>query len=173
MKLTAGTRWYELCRIHGEITIKFLTIKLNVMTLVKFQRPKTSFSLMDEFLKEMPKLFGDVFAANQTSFVPVNIIETKDAYQIEVVAPGMEKNDFNVSIEKDILTISGEKQDEVKEENEKLIRSEYHYRSFKRSFTLDENVDAEKIDAKYLNGVLTLNLPKRVEVKASKAIEVK
>jgi HSP20 family protein len=143
------------------------------MTLVKFNRPETSFNLVDEFLKEMPKLFNDEFPSNRMSSVPVNIKETKDAYELEVVAPGMDKNDFNVTIEKNILTISSAKKNEVKEENEKRIRSEYHYSSFKRSFTLDENVDAEKIDAKYLNGVLTLNLPKKVEVKTSKEIQVK
>ncbi len=66
-----------------------------------------------------------------------------------------------------MLTISAEKKNEVKDENEKQIRSEYSYRSFNRSFTLDEKIDAEKIEAKYLNGVLTLNLPKKAEVKAS------
>jgi HSP20 family protein len=143
------------------------------MTLVKFNRPNPSLSLMEEFLKEMPKLFGDDFAANQPSFIPVNIKETKDAYQLEVVAPGMDKDDFAVNIEKNILTISADTKSEVKEEDQKQIRREYHYRSFKRSFTLDENVDAEKIEAKYLNGVLTLNLPKRIEVKTSNKIEVK
>jgi len=128
---------------------------------------------MEEFLKEMPKLFGDDFTANPTSFVPVNIKESKDAYELEVVAPGLDKNDFSVNIEKNMLTISAEKKTEVKEEDQKQIRNEYHFRSFKRSFTLDENVDAEKIDAKYTNGVLTLNLPKRVEVKTSSKIEVK
>src|SRR5262245_10157065 len=126
------------------------------MTSVKFNRPGSSINLVADILKEMPNLFGDEFVANQTNFIPVNIKETKDDYQLEVVAPGMDKNDFNVNIEKNILTISAEKKTEVKEEDKKQIRKEYHYRSFKRSFTLDENVDAEKIDAKYLNGVLTL-----------------
>ena|SRR5215471_17689141 len=143
------------------------------MTLVKFNRPNNSYSLVEEFLKEMPKLFSDEFTANATSFIPVNIKETNDAYQLEVVAPGMDRNDFSVNIEKNILTISAEKKSEVKEEDQKQIRREYHFSSFKRSFTLDENVDAEKIDAKYSTGVLTLNLPKRVEVKTSNKIEVK
>jgi HSP20 family protein len=65
------------------------------------------------------------------------------------------------------LTISAEKKDEVKKENEKQIRREYSYRSFKRSFTLDEKIDATNIEASYINGVLTLNLPKKEVVKAS------
>ena len=84
-----------------------------------------------------------------------------------MVAPGFEKNDFNVNIDKSILTVSAEKKNELKDENEKQIREEYSYRSFKRSFTLDEKIDSEKIDAKYANGILTLNLPRKAEVKAS------
>ena len=112
-------------------------------------------------------MFKDDFGSSLKNFVPVNIRESKEAYQLEVVAPGFEKNDFNINLEKSILTISAEKKNEVKEESEKQIRKEYHYRSFKRSFTLDEKIDAEKIEAKYVNGVLTLNLPRKVEVKAS------
>ena len=142
------------------------------MTLVKFA-PSKAFSLMGDFLNDLPKSFRDDFAGNGNVFVPVNIKETKEAYQLEVVAPGMDKNDFNVNIEKNILTVSGEKKNEVKDENEKQIRREYSFRSFKRSFTLDETIDAEKIEATYANGVLMLNLPRKEEVKTSKAISVK
>ena len=83
------------------------------------------------------------------------------------MAPGFEKTDFKVNIDQDILTISAEKQEETKNENDKQIRKEYSYRSFKRSFTLDEKIDASGIEAKYVNGVLTLNLPKKEQVKAS------
>ena len=77
-----------------------------------------------------------------------------------------EKADFKVNLEKNLLTISAEKNDVVNEK-EKLIRREYSFRSFKRSFTLDEKIDATNIEASYVNGVLTLNLPKKVAVKAS------
>ncbi len=66
-----------------------------------------------------------------------------------------------------MLTISAEKKEEVKEENQKQIRREYNYNSFKRSFTIDEKIDATNIEASYNNGVLTLNLPKKEEVKVS------
>jgi HSP20 family protein len=90
-----------------------------------------------------------------------------------VVAPGFEKTDFKVNIDQDVLTVSAEKKEEVKENAEnaaktdKQIRREYSFRSFKRSFTLDEKIDAGGIEAKYNNGVLTLNLPKREVVKGS------
>jgi HSP20 family protein len=143
------------------------------MTVVKLNnKPANGFSLLDNFFNEIPTLFRDDFASYQKDFVPVNVKEIKDAYQIDVVAPGFEKNDFRINLDKNVLTISAEKE-EVKKEDEKQIRNEYKYRSFKRSFTLDEKIDAEKIDAKYLNGVLTLNLPKKEEVKiAAKEISV-
>ena len=138
------------------------------MTLVKFNtRPANGFNLLDGFLNELPAFFKDDFGARAQGFIPVNVKETKDAYQLEVVAPGFEKNDFNINLEKNILTVSAEKKSETENKDEKQIRKEYSYQSFKRSFTIDEKVDAEKIEAKYVNGVLTLNLPRKEEVKAS------
>jgi HSP20 family protein len=140
------------------------------MTLVKFnQKPfEGSFNnFVDDLIAGFP-----VFSKNESNqawkgFVPVNIKETVKNYSIDVVAPGFEKTDFKISLDQQILTISAEKQNEVKSEDEKQIRKEYSYRSFKRSFTLDEKTDGAAIDAKYVNGVLTLNLPKKEEVKTS------
>jgi HSP20 family protein len=138
------------------------------MTIVKFNnKPSNGFGLLDNFFNDFPTLFKGDFASNFRNFAPVNIKETKDAYELEVVAPGFEKNDFNINVEKNMLTISAEKKSEANKEDEKQIRNEYSYRSFKRSFTLDEKVDSEKVEAKYVNGVLTLNLPRKMEVKAS------
>jgi HSP20 family protein len=138
------------------------------MTLVKFNnRAANGFNLLDGFLNELPTFFKDDFGVKAQGFIPVNVKETKDAYQLEVVAPGFEKNDFNINLEKNILTVSTEKKSETENKDEKQIRKEYSYQSFKRSFTIDEKVDAEKIEAKYVNGVLTLNLPRKEEVKAS------
>jgi HSP20 family protein len=138
------------------------------MTHVKFShRPfeKSFNNLMDDLFSELPVLYKN--GSNQSGFVPVNIKDKEKSYQVEVVAPGFEKNDFKVNIDQDLLTISAEKKDEAKNENEKQIRREYSYRSFKRSFTIDEKIDAAGIEAKYVNGVLTLNLPKKEQVKAS------
>ena len=138
------------------------------MTLVKLNnKPANGFSLLDNFFNEIPTFFRDDFSSYAKDLIPVNVKETNDAYQLEVVAPGFEKNDFKINLDKDVLMVSTEKKNEVKEGNGKQIRTEYSYRSFKRSFTLDEKVDSEKIEAKYVNGILTLNLPKKVEVKAS------
>ena len=140
------------------------------MTHVKFNRKpfEGNFnSLVDDLFTELPVLFKNEF--NQTlrkDFIPVNVKETEKNYQLEVVAPGFKKTDFKINLDQNLLTISGEKKNEVKE-NEKQIRGEYNYHSFKRSFTVDEKIDATRIDANYVNGVLTLNLPKKEEVKAS------
>lgn len=138
------------------------------MTVVKFNnKPANGFNLLENFFNEIPTFFKDDFGVKPQGFIPVNVKETKDAYQLEVVAPGFEKNDFNINLEKNILTVSAEKKSETEKKDEKQIRKEYGYQSFKRSFTIDEKVDAEKIEAKYVNGVLTLNLPRKEEVKAS------
>jgi HSP20 family protein len=147
------------------------------MTLVKFNRPVTkSFSnLVDDFFGEVPALFNESFNKSVSNvFVPVNVKESEANYQLDVVAPGFDKNDFKVSVDGNLLTVSAERKTEEKKENEKQVRNEYRYRSFKRLFTLDEKTDAAGIDAKYINGVLTLNLPKKAEVKeAVKEISVK
>lgn len=143
------------------------------MTHLKFSRKpiETTFnSLVDDLFGEMPVLFKNGNGNNQLQwrgFAPVNIKEDGKSYILDVVAPGFEKADFKVNVDQNILTISAEKKNEVKEENEKQIRREYSYQAFKRSFTLDEKIDDGGIDAKYVNGILTLNLPKKEEVKTS------
>lgn len=141
------------------------------MTLVKLQnRPvqKSFNNFMDDFLATVPSILGNDFVTpNFRSFTPVNIKETENDYVLDVVAPGFQKEDFKINLENNTLTISVEKKEETENQNEKFIRKEYKQQSFKRSFTIDENVDAENISAKYVNGVLTLNLAKKQEVKPS------
>jgi len=147
------------------------------MTLVKFNRPvsRNFGNLVDDFFSEVPALFNESFNKSVSNvFVPVNVKESEGSYQLDVVAPGFDKGDFKVNVDRNILTVSAEKKAEEKKENEKQVRNEYKYRSFKRSFTLDEKTDAAGIEASYINGVLTLNLPKKAEVKeAVKEISVK
>jgi len=140
------------------------------MAHVKFnlQPFERSFNnLVDELFTELPVVFKNDFnKADWKGFVPVNVKESVSSFEMDLVAPGFTKEDFKINLENNILTVSAEKKDEVKEENEKQIRKEYSFKSFKRSFTVDEKIDATNIDAKYINGVLRLNLPKKVEVKA-------
>jgi HSP20 family protein len=138
------------------------------MTQVRFTNKPLGQSFnnfMDDFLATVPSIIREDFVPVKGA-IPVNIRETETAYLLEVIAPGMEKDLFRVNLENNILTIEGEvKKEEAKEE--KQVRREYRFQSFKRSFTVDENIDAEGISAAYVNGVLTLNLPKKAAVKPS------
>jgi HSP20 family protein len=98
-----------------------------------------------------------------TGRVPVNIRETDKSYEMEVVAPGLRKEDFNVNISDNMLTVSFEHKQENNEENKQngYLRKEYRMQSFSRSFNLDDTIDAEKISAQYNDGVLRLSLPKK------------
>jgi HSP20 family protein len=94
--------------------------------------------------------------------VPVNIYETDAAYELQVVAPGLKKEEFKISVEKNVLTVSFEHKEENKEQKEgKVLRSEYSFRSFKRSFTLNEKIETSGINAKYTDGILEVTLPKK------------
>ena len=141
------------------------------MTHSKFQNrnyDRSFDNMVDELFNGFPVLFNEGDSSlSKNGYVPANIKETAANYLLELVAPGFEKNDFKVNLDDKILTISAEKKTEVRNENEKQIRREYNYRSFKRSFTIDEKIDATGIEASYVNGVLVLNLPKKVEVKQS------
>ena len=146
------------------------------MTYVKLNnRPfeKSITNLVDDLIGGLPGLYNDGYKSlYKQSFVPVNINENELSYSIEVIAPAFDKTDFQVSLDDNILTISAEKKQEAENTTkEKQIRKEFSFRSFKRSFTIDEKIDATKIEASYVNGVLRLNLPKKAEVK-QKATEI-
>jgi len=132
------------------------------MTYVKFNQPamKTLDSFLDTLLNEVPSVQGKSF-----NFPPVNISETKDLYELELNVPGRNKEDFKITVDKNILTVSFDKKEETKDENKKQIKKEFSLQPFKRSFTLDEKIIAENIAAKYENGLLVLSLPKKEEVK--------
>jgi HSP20 family protein len=139
------------------------------MTLVKVNNPitKTFDGLMNDLFNDLPATFGKTFREDVFNFPPVNIVENTNAYQLEVAAPGLEKTDFNVKLDGNILTISTDKKEVVKSETEKIIRKEFTNKAFKRSFTLDEKIDAAAIEAKYENGILTFTLPKKEIAKAA------
>jgi HSP20 family protein len=121
-------------------------------------------NLVDELFYEIPATLGREWNA---AFPPVNIYETKDAYHLELSAPGRSKEDFSLNIENGLLTISFEKKEEAKTEDFKTVRKEFSFKGFKRSFNLDERIDTAAIQAKYENGVLKLYLPKKEQSKES------
>ena len=106
----------------------------------------------------------------------VNIMETKDEFNVSLAVPGMKKEDFKIDLDGNMLTISCEKEEKKEQKEAKYTRKEYNYSSFSRSFTLPEGVNREKIDAHYEDGILKMTLPKKEEVKkltSSKHISVK
>jgi len=109
---------------------------------------------------------------NNISQPSVNVIETDDDYRIEVAAPGLAKEDFDVNIEDNSLTISAEVKTEGTETTDKYTRREFNYSSFKRNFNLPDTVNVKDIAAGYENGVLTLTLPKREEAKPQPARKI-
>lgn len=104
-----------------------------------------------------------------TSLMPLmNIEENKDAYKISVELPGMEKNDIDIQIKDNVLTISGEKKEETKSDEGTFYRRERRFGKFSRSINLPNDINVDGIDAEYKNGVLTLTLPKTEEAKPKK-----
>ncbi len=145
------------------------------MTLVKFNPEKKNSSLLPGFNDIFESVLGDTFFSDRRlSSVPaVNISESGEEYHIELAAPGLKKEDFRVSVEKDILTISTEQRTESNNEGKTYNRREYSYSAFTRSFTLPESADVDRIQASYTDGILKLNLPKKEEAKAvSRQIEI-
>lgn len=128
-------------------------------------------SLVDAF-------FGDDFLSNfiegrnQGTLPAVNISENKEEFTIEVAAPGLDKKDFSVDLSNNMLTISSQKEFSNEEKNEKVLRREYSYTSFKRSFSLPESAESNKIKASYKDGILIVTVPKREEAKEKPARQI-
>ncbi len=129
------------------------------MTVIK-RNYNTTDSLLDELFS------GLTPSVNRGQNIPVNITEDGESFNLDVIAPGLRKEDIKVSFEDGLLTISyDKKQDEVKQDKVKKHREEFVLSNFKRSFSIDEKIAVEKINAKYDNGILSLHLPKKEEVK--------
>ena len=143
--------------------------------LMSYNRPNTFSSLLDDvFNRSIMDFVGNDMMQSSPM---VNIIEHEDNYTVEVAAPGMKKEDFDVQIVKDNLVIKGEKKQESEDKDSKgnFTRREFNYQSFTKRYTLSEDINRDSVDAKYENGVLHIVLEKvRDEVKpeAVKRIEI-
>lgn len=108
------------------------------------------------------------------SMPAANIKETEKNYHIELASPGMNKEDFKIEVDEDLLTIRSEKESDKEENSSRYTKREFNYTSFVRSFRLPEEVDSENISAKYEGGILQLEIPKRaVEEKKVRKIDIK
>lgn len=106
------------------------------------------------------------YSQENTTLPSINIKETENDFVVEMAAPGMEKKDFKVEVDKGVLSISSEiKSEKEEKEADSYTRREFNYQSFCRSFSLPTSADSEKICAKYENGILKVHIPKREEAK--------
>ncbi len=125
----------------------------------------------------MPDIFNDGFFsgfADKTNSMPaVNIRENEKSYLLDLAIPGIDKKDLKIDINEDVLTISSETKNETEESNDGYRRKEFSYSSFCRNFYIPENVNRDKIEANYKDGVLAVSLPKQEEEKNKITREIK
>jgi len=127
-------------------------------------------SVFDDFFKPWNEWFDKSgFPVRMMNLPAVNITEHKDEYQVSLAAPGLKKDDFHIDVDGNMLTISSEKEENKEEKDKKFTRKEYNYSSFSRTFTLPEEINKEKIEARYEEGVLKLSLPRKEEAKKTEA----
>jgi len=129
-------------------------------------------NLMDEFVN---KGLHDVMGGSvwKHNYPAVNLRETENSFVIELAAPGLEKQDFKIHVENGQLSVSASKESSAETKNDSYHRQEFNYRSFRRSFQLPENADADKTGATYHNGVLSVTIEKKAVIRNEKVIEVK
>lgn len=139
------------------------------MTLTKIAPrafEQTFNNLASDLLFHTPSLYRNG-ATNRTAMTqaPANIVKNETGYELQLVAPGFEKEAFEVQLEKGLLTVSAAHKSEENEQKENIVRREFQLASFKRTWTLGESIDADGIVARYQNGILSLQLPLKAEVK--------
>lgn len=142
------------------------------MTLVKFNNRTRNTA--PYFNNVFDSLFNEAINKNLTiNKVPgVNILETEADYKIELAAPGLTKEDFQINLKKNNLSVWAEKKAGEAEDKKEYTRKEFDYYSFARSFVLPESVDADKISAEYVNGILNITIGKDVAKSQEKEIKV-
>lgn len=150
------------------------------MSLIKFKDNSTRAL---ETGRIFPPVFSDLFdsffgnelmTGEMTNWVPsVNISETNNDFKIDVAVPGLTKEDFKIEIDNDVLSITGERKEETKDENTRYTRREFSYGAFKRSFNLPETAEGEGINAHFENGILAITIPKKDEAKRKPTKEIK
>lgn len=129
--------------------------------------PSTFSNLVDRFFSE------SVARSGGSSFVPkVDIIENEKSFEINFAVPGLNKDDFNIELKDNYLTVSGERKLTNEKKDKNFHSIETNYGSFSRSFSLPENVDATKAEAKYNNGILELTIPKDEKKELKQSIKV-
>jgi len=117
--------------------------------------------MLNDFFRPWSDFPGGSVWNKMQNLPAANVVELADRFKISLAAPGLTKDDFNIDVDTHTLTVSSEKEEKKESAEENFTRKEYNYSSFSRSFNLPEDVQAEKISARYINGVLELDLPKK------------
>jgi HSP20 family protein len=146
------------------------------MTLVKFNNGHKANAVNPWFGDVFDAIVNDSFLSDRlvTKVPAVNIAETENGFHVELAAPGLQKEDFKINLDKNVLSVSVEKKSETTDGGKKYSKREYSYQSFVRSFTLPESADQTKIEAEYTDGILKLEIAKKEEAKIqSREITIK
>ncbi|WP_447766715.1 Hsp20/alpha crystallin family protein [Sphingobacterium faecium] len=122
--------------------------------------------MFNDFNRELLNWGNSNYSSTSTTVPSVNIKEDVDTFEVEVAAPGMSKDDFKITLDGNLLTISSAKEEKNEEKRDNYTRREFSYQSFQRSFELHRDVvDQDNIEARYDNGLLRLTIPKKEEAK--------
>ena len=136
------------------------------MTLVKFNptHPDSFNSFVENiFGKTMNELFD--LTANYGTIPSVNISDNGSVYKVELAAPGLNKENFGIEVNNNVLTIQYKQEEKAEEQNQRFYKREFNFTAFKRAFSLPKNANLEAITASYQNGVLAIEVPKKEEFK--------
>lgn len=141
------------------------------MIITRTYPSKVASNVFNELLNSLQPNWE--LAGQNNGNVPVNILETEGGYQIQFNVPGRQKEDFTINLDRNLLSVGYEKKENEEATGQKFLRKEFAFNNFKRTFSVDNKINTEAIEAKYENGILSLFLPKKEEVKtAPKQISV-
>ncbi len=145
------------------------------MTMLTVKRKPNSIPAMMH-LFDLANSFSTPYAGHKGSFLPaVNVSETEKGFTMEFAVPGFEKSHFTVQMEKETLIVSAKKESTQETQEKNYTRKEFTFGNFERRFTIPETVDADNIQASYINGILHVELPKKTNpaTEVKKHIEIK
>lgn len=137
-------------------------------------RRNTQPTVADLFSNFFENDFVDRFDRSLKVSPKTNIHENEKSYEVNLMVPGFDKNDFSINIENDVMTVSAHREEKkVEKDEKKVVFSEFRVEDFERSFTLSKDVDSNSIEASYENGILQLNIPKKKEAIIKKLVKIK
>ncbi|WP_319502752.1 Hsp20/alpha crystallin family protein [uncultured Draconibacterium sp.] len=146
------------------------------MNLVRFENPRYNVNrtLVDELFNNFLKNdYHENYVHNCGTSPATNVFETEKEFKIEVLLPGFVKEDLQLNVHKNVLTVKVEKEEKANDEVYKYARREFGAKNFEKKYRLPKSVDAEKISAKFENGILNIELPKKEEALEKEPVEIK